>query len=120
MASAVLDNATITALQRITGQAPSRSKEAIDVDLAAFENYVQTRLFYEDLLVVDDYLPQHREARRIAFPHLSYVDPEQFKLKELATIANAASDAIHPKIQGGDFANPEFKALFQLLQTHMV
>lgn len=120
MASALLDNATLTAVQRITGQAPSRSRDSVDVDLVAFENYVQARLFYDDLVVIDDYLPQHREARRAAFPHLSYIDPDEFKLRELSAVADAASDSIHPKIQGGEFSNPEFKALFQLLQTHMV
>lgn len=120
MASALLDNATLTAVQRITGQAPSRSRDSVDVDLVAFENYVQARLFYDDLVVIDDYLPQHREARRAAFPHLSYIDPDEFKLRELSAVADAESDSIHPKIQGGEFTNPEFKALFQLLQTHMV
>jgi hypothetical protein len=120
MASALLDNATLTAVQRITGEATSRSRDSVDVDLVAFENYVQARLFYDDLLVIDDYLTQHRDARRAAFPHLSYVNPDDFKLTELSATADAASDAIHPKIQGGDFANPEFRALFELLQTHMV
>lgn len=120
MASALLDNATLTAVQRIAGQAPSRSRDAVDVDLVAYENYVQARLFYDDLVVIDDYLPQHRDARRSAFPHLSFVDPDDFKLKEIAATANAAADGIHPKVQGGSFANPEFKALFDLLQTHMV
>ncbi len=120
MASALLDNATLTAVQRITGQAPSRSRDAVDVDLVAFENYVQARLFYDDLVVIDDYLPQHRASRHAAFPHLAYVNPDEFKLQEIAKAANAASDVIHPKIQGGNFANPEFKALFDLLQTHIV
>ncbi|MDP2195304.1 MAG: hypothetical protein Q8J72_04875 [Rhodocyclaceae bacterium] len=120
MASALLDNATLTAVQRITGQAPTRSSDSVDVDLVAFENYIQARLFYDDVVVIDDYLPQHREARRAAFPQLGYVTSEDFKLQELSAAADAASDAIHPKIQGGDFANPEFKALFKLLQTHMV
>jgi hypothetical protein len=120
MTTALLDNATLTAVQRIAGQAPSRSLDSVDVDLVAFENYIQARLFYDDIAVIDDYLPHHREARRAAFPHLAYVVPEDFKLNELSAVADAASDAIQPKIQGGDFANPEFKALFQLLQTHMV
>lgn len=120
MASALLDNSTLTAVQRITGRVPSRSRDSVDVDLVAFENYVQARLFYDDLIVIDDYLPQHRKARRAEFPHLSYIGPDEYKLRELSAVADAASDSIHPKIQGGEFSNPEFKALFQLLQTHMV
>ena len=120
MASALLDNATLTAVQRITGQAPTRSFDSVDVDLVAFENYIQARLFYDDVVVIDDYLQQHRDSRRAAFPQIGYVNPEDFKLQELSAAADAASNAIHPRIQGGDFANPEFKALFQLLQAHMV
>lgn len=39
MASALLDNATLTAVQRITGQAPTRSLDSVDVDLVAFEKH---------------------------------------------------------------------------------
>ncbi len=120
MTSALIDNATLTAVQRLTGNAPSRSRDSVDVDLAAFESYVQARLFYDDVLVIDDYLPQHRASRHAAFPQLSYLDPDEFKLSQISVTADAASADIHPKIQGGEFANPEFKVLFEMLQTHMV
>lgn len=120
MATALIDNSTITAVQRVTGQAPTRSQEAVDVDLIAYENYVQARLFYDDVAVIDDYLPRFREPRRKAFPQLSYIDPTTLGLPEISRIADADAAKIHPKIQGGDFSNPEFKALFSLLQTHMV
>lgn len=98
----------------------SRTRDSVDVDLIAYENYVQARLFYDDLIVIDDYIPHHSETRRAAFPHLSYVKPDEFKLTELSAIADAASNRIHPKIQGGEFTNPEFRVLFQLLEAHMV
>jgi hypothetical protein len=120
MASALIDNATLTAVQRIIGQATSRSKDAVDVDLVAYENYVQARLFYDDLIVIDDYLPQHRGARHAAFPHLSYINPDDFQIRDIAQTADKAAQEIHPKIKGGNFANPEFKSLFELLQTQMV
>lgn len=120
MTTALLDNATITAVQRIIGSAPSRSRGAVDVDLGAYENFIQARLFYDDAAIIDDYLPQHREARRAEFPYLSYIDPESLHLKEIAEQADTATNEIHPKIHGGEFSNPEFRALFQLLQTHMV
>lgn len=120
MTSALVDNATLTAVQRITGQAPSRSLDSVDVDLVAFENYVQARLFYDDLIVVDDYIPKHRSARRSAFPNASFVGVEEYGLDKLAETANTEAQAIHPKIKGGDFANTEFRTLFELLQTHMV
>ena len=64
MTTALIDNATLTGVQRILGQAPSRSGDSLDVDLVAFENFVQARLFYDDVSVIDDYIPALREARR--------------------------------------------------------
>jgi len=120
MATALIDNATLTAVQRITGQVPSRSRNSVDVDLVAFENYIQARLFYDNIAVIDDYIPQHRTERHSAFPDLSFIDPNDYKLKEISDISDAASDRIHPRVEGGEFSNPEFKKLFQFLQTHMV
>jgi hypothetical protein len=120
MTSALVDNATLTAVQRIAGQAPTRSRDSVDVDLVAFENYIQARLFYDDLIVVDDYIPKHRAARRRAFPNASFVGVEEYGLEKLAEKADSDAKTIHPKIKGGDFVNAEFRTLFELLQTHMV
>ena len=120
MTTALVDNATLTAVQRVIGQAPTRSKDSFDVDLLAYENFVQARLFYDDVAVVDDYIAVHREARRAAFPQVSHLDLTQLGLHEISATANQIAASIHPKIQGGQFANPEFKALFELLQSHMV
>jgi hypothetical protein len=120
MTTALVDNATLTGVQRILGQAPSRSRDSVDVDLVAFENFVQARLFYDNLSIIDDYLPAHREARRKLFPQVSQVAFDDLGLREIAATADNIAASIHPKIQGGNFANPEFQALFQLLQSHMV
>lgn len=120
MTTALLDNATLTGVQRILGQAPSRSKDSFDVDLLAFENFVQARLFYDDVSVIDDYIPAHREARRAAFPQISHIDLADFGLREISATADAIAAGIRPKIQGGSFVNPDFKALFDLLESHMV
>lgn len=120
MTTALIDNATLTGVQRILGQATSRSKDSLDVDLVAFENFVQARLFYDDLIVIDDYIPALREARRAAFPQVTHIDPSAFGLQQIANQADTISANIRPKIQGGSFANADFQALFELLQSHMV
>jgi hypothetical protein len=120
MSYALIDNATLTAVQRITGDVTSRSRTSIDVDLVAYENYVQARLFYDEVIALDDYIPKFREARRSAFPAITFVSPDDLKLKELAEEANKLSNNIKPEIRGGKFANSEFKSLFELLQSHMI
>lgn len=120
MTTALIDNATLTGVQRILGQAPSRSGDSLDVDLVAFENFVQARLFYDDVSVIDDYIPALREARRNAFPQVTHIDPSALGLQQIATTADTIAANIRPKIQGGNFANSDFQALFELLQSHMV
>jgi hypothetical protein len=120
MSIALLDNATLTAVQRITGAAVSRSRASVDVDLLAYENYVQARLFYDSVVVVDDYISAHRQARIDAFANVTFIDKNDLKLKEISATAAEISDQIRPEIRGGDFADHDLKALFELLQTHMV
>jgi len=120
MTTALIDNATLTGVQRIIGEAPSRSTDSIDVDLVAFENFVQARLFYDDLAVIDDYIPGLREGRRKAFPQVTHIDPSALGLQQVAATADTIAAGIRPKIHGGNFANNEFQALFELLQSHMV
>jgi hypothetical protein len=120
MTTALIDNATLTGMQRILGQVPSRSRDSIDVDLVAFENFVQARLFYDDVSVIDDYIPALRDARHNAFPQVKHIDLSALGLQQIANTADTIAADIHPKIQGGNFVNADFQALFELLQSHMV
>lgn len=120
MSIALIDNATLTAVQRIIGAAPSRSRDSVDVDLLAYENYVQARLFYDNVAVVDDYIAAHKGNRAKAFPQVRFIDSKDLKIQEIAVVANEISSQIRPKIRGGDFSDRDLKSLFELLQTHMV
>ncbi len=120
MTSVLLDNATLTAVQRITGQVSSRSRDSVDVDLVAFENYVQARLFFEDVLAIDDYVPDLRESRRAAFPVVRFLESTSWGIDRARAAAAAEASSIHPRVRGGNFDNPEFKSLFELLGSHMI
>ncbi|MFO0070017.1 MAG: hypothetical protein ACK529_07620, partial [Alphaproteobacteria bacterium] len=63
MTYALIDNATLTAVQRIMGDAPTRSKDNIDIDIIALENFVQAILFYDQIIVIDDYKEAYRKER---------------------------------------------------------
>ena len=45
MSYALIDNATLTAVQRILGMAQSRSRDSVDGDIAALENLVEANPF---------------------------------------------------------------------------
>ncbi len=120
MTYALIDNSTLTAVQRLTGQALTKSKDSVDTDIVAFENYIQAILFYDRLVAVDDYIPAHRDARIASFPDITFLNKSDFNLDEIEATATAKANQLKPKLQGGEFVNDYFKKLIELLQTHIV
>ena len=117
---ALIDNATLTAVQRLTGEALSKTDDSVDVDIVAFENFVQATLFYDRLVAVDDYIEAYRDARKAAFPEIAFLDKDGYKFTELEEVAGREASKLRPKIQGGEFVNQDFRNLIELLQTHIV
>jgi hypothetical protein len=116
---ALIDNSTLTAVQRIFGQAQTKSNDSVDTDIVALENLVQAILFYDRTIAVDDYIPKFREERISAFPNITFLNTGEFNLEEIEEQAAVKARELQPKIQGGQFVNQDFKNLIELLQIHM-
>lgn len=120
MTYALIDNATLTAVQRLTGEALSKTDDSVDVDIVALENFIQATLFYDRLVAVDDYIEEYRDARIAAFPEITFLDKGGYRFTELEELAGREAGQLQPKIQGGEFVNQDFRNLIELLQTHIV
>jgi hypothetical protein len=118
MTYALVDNATLTAVQRILGAASARSRDAVEGDLAAFENLLEAVLLYDQVVAIDDYKLEFRAARAQAFPFVRFLDPTQFGLPQVAAAAASEGEAIQPVIRGGQFEE-EFRALLDELKIQM-
>jgi hypothetical protein len=55
MRYALIDNSTLTSIQRILGDIPVKNRAIIDNDILALENYIQAILFYDEIICIDDY-----------------------------------------------------------------
>ena len=117
---ALIDNSTLTAVQRISGQVQTKSNDSVDTDIVALENLVQAILFYDLTIAVDDYIPKYRDERISAFPNIKFLNTEEFNLNEIEEQAAVKARELQPKIQGGQFVNEDFKDLLELLQTNMI
>jgi hypothetical protein len=115
----LVDNATLTAVQRILGQVPIRSRDSIEGDLSALEQLVCAILFYEDILCIDDYKPQFKASRASAFPFITFKSPHELGLEPVAAAARTASARFQPEVRGGRFADPVFSELLERLKLHM-
>lgn len=120
MTYALIDNATLTAVQRIEGEILTRSKDSVETDIVAFENYIQSILFYDRIIAVDDYIPEHRNNRLSHFNNISFLDKKSFGLDVIENEAKRISDELQPKLRGGQFVNDDFRKLIELLQTHII
>lgn len=120
MAYALLDNATLTAVQRLSGNVQTKSADSVDTDIVALENLVQAILFYDDLIAIDDYIPAHREERIAFFPFIRFIDSKTYNLDQINSCAAQTASALRPQIKGGEFIDDDFKNLMELLQTHIV
>lgn len=120
MAYALIDNATLTAAQRLTGKVLTKSIDSIDMDIIALENLVQAILFYDEIIAIDDYIPAHRDERISSFPFIQFLESSTYNLDKISTTATQVASTLRPQIRGGEFADTDFKNLLDLLQTHIV
>ncbi|NIG14189.1 hypothetical protein [Pantoea sp. Cy-640] len=120
MTYALIDNSTLTAVQRIEGKVITKSKDSVDTDIIAFENYIQSILFYDHVIAIDDYIPKYRQDRISNFKEISFLNKTQYGLDKIESEAKRIADSLQPKIRGGTFVNDDFKKLIELLQTHIV
>lgn len=118
MRYALIDHSTLTAVQRICGHIPIKNKTAIDGDIAAFENFVQAILFYDELIYVDDYKEQFRQDRAEFFPYMRAVPIDHFGYQDVLDHAKSLTDEIGLRIQGGQVAASEVGRFLQALGMH--
>ncbi|BFT65112.1 hypothetical protein [Pseudomonas moorei] len=120
MTYALIDNATLTAVQRATGAVTVQNSDTINGDLCAVENFLQGVLFYDELLCIDNYKPEHIESRKQQFPYLRFVDPTEYGLKTVDEVAQREAALIRPEIRGGEFVDEDFGVLLEQLKMNMV
>ncbi|WP_199508267.1 MULTISPECIES: hypothetical protein [unclassified Psychrobacter] len=120
MTYALVDNSTLTAVERLSGNVLTKSKDSTDTDIVALENYLQAILFYDRIVAIDDYIPKHRDSRIATFSNIDFLKKSDFNLEIIEQQAKEKADSIRPEIRGGEFVNSDFKKLIELLQTHII
>ncbi len=66
----IIDNSTLTAVQRLMGQIDVKNYYCLDGDILALETLIQAILFNDELYFVDDYKEKYRDDRNKTFSFL--------------------------------------------------
>lgn len=114
MRYALIDNATLTGIQRLLGYIPVKNKHIIDNDILALENYIQALLFYDEIIAIDDYKPKYREDRRKQFPQIRFIGEDIITTEhydKLCSQANTMTSNL--EISAGKVNDTDFKKYFE-------
>lgn len=120
MTYALIDNASLTAVQRTLGNVVTRNRDTINGDLVAMENLIQAILFYDDLVSLDNYKEEFRDSRAKQFDFINFLSPEQYGLPYIDELAKKEASSIRPEIRGGEFSDSDFKELVSMLKLNMI
>lgn len=120
MTYALIDNATLTGVQRLLGDIPLRSRDVVEADISALEQLLQAVLLYDHVIAIDDYKEQYREERRRRFPFVRFLESEQYGLTAVREAAKELSAEIEPTIRAGEFVDSDLRSFMDRLKMHMV
>lgn len=120
MTYALIDNASLTSVQRVMGEVEIKNSDTINGDLVALENLVQSILFYDEIICIDNYKKQFVEARSERFDFVRFINPSDFKLEGIEKTAKAEANSIKPEIRGGEFADEDFGSFIDALKMNVI
>lgn len=116
MRYAVIDNSTLTAVERLLGKITVSNLHAIEGDVAAFENLVQTILFYDKIFYVDDYKEQYRGMRQQSFSYLTPIPTSHIAYDALLRKSSELTDGLTFGVRAGTVEPGDFARFLDLLK----
>lgn len=120
MRYAMIDNSTLTAIQRLLGEIKVKNKATIDMDILCFENYIESILFYDEIIAIDDYKEEYRNSRKEYFSNIKFIPKTMFDYNFFINKSLEKTADIFPKIEGGFITDDDFAEFFKLLRMNMV
>lgn len=116
MRYAIIDNSTLTAVERLLGRITVNNLHAIEGDVAAFENLVQTILFYDKIFYIDDYKEQFRSMRRKTFHYMIPIAPADIAYEALQKKSSELTEGLTFRAKAGSIETGEFAKFLDLLK----
>jgi hypothetical protein len=117
--STFVDNSTLTAIQRLTGDIPVQPSFAIEGDVSAFDQYLQALILYDEIAAVDDYKAEYRDERRGRFSEVRFIAPKERIYQERSAQARAVAEDIFLRIRGGALESDLLGECLKSLDLHV-
>lgn len=118
MRYAIVDNSTLTAVQRLFGEIEVENALCLDGDIAAFESLIQSILFYDTIFFVDDYKAEHRSSRHKTFHYFVPLSTDTFPYMALSTAAAKSVEDLTLRVKGGSISSNEIGDFLNRLKMY--
>lgn len=105
MLSTLVDNSTLTAIQRLIGDVPVALSFAVEGDVSAYDQYLQSLLIYDELAAIDDYKEEFKIERKDSFKEIRFINPQSVSYTQATELASAMVDDINYEFKRGEL-NP--------------
>lgn len=119
MTNAIIDNSSLTSVERVLGFVLVNQYYDLSGDLSAYENYLTALLFYDRPSRIDDYIPKHREGRTSNFPELGAIHFESDSYDMLLDQAKYLTERIYLKIKGGNLEADPISDFLKSMDLHV-
>ena len=119
MRKALVDNATLTALQRLSGEIPVKNKYDLDGDILAMESLLQAVLFFDEVYYLDDYKEEYRQSRSRRFAGMLPLSLSDAERQAFSQLALSETREIVSCVTAGSFSDGDFKPFFQMLRMNI-
>lgn len=118
MRYALIDNSSLTGIQRLLGEIPVKNEAIVDNDIIALENYIQAILFYDDIICIDDYKEFYRNKRAEYFPKIRFISKNLFDYDSFVNASHEVTKNITLEIRGGKITDSDFKEYMERLNMN--
>lgn len=115
----IIDNSTLTAVQRLMGEIPIKNKNTIDGDILALETFVQAVLFYDDVFYINDYKPQYKANREKYFKYIYPIEFEKTDYDKILKETQRCTNDFVPTVSKRSFDNKSLKDFFNILKMNI-
>lgn len=119
MLSALVDNSTLTAIQRLIGDIAVARSFPVEGDLSAFDQYLQSLILYDEIAVVDDYKEEFRISRKSSFKEVRFLSPNNIPYEQCADEAKKQLDDTSFQIRRGSIKPGPLEDLLDSLDLHV-
>ena len=115
----IVDNSTLSSIQRITGQIQVPQNYSIEGDYSAFENFLSNLMFYDNLYFLDDYKEEYKKERRSQFGYIRPITTKSFPYSELEEHSVEITDHLMFDIRGGKVSSSALTDFLEVMGLHL-